>query len=214
MVKQKFAVGDIVCAADSGQIYPAKVLKAQSDAEEKVWKYFIHFQKWDSKYDTWIDEHRLCGMKDEAGKKKLLEKIMLMAPDAGGPKETKKRGKGASRASDSATMEPGSEFNDSNSAEGPKSKKKLLGLSSEELAASRKRHKALLQADVLDERDSDFPTKLQIPVSLKKHLVDEWGLITKDPKRLLKLPRQMPVAKLLKDFLEHRAKKLEPDEVR
>ena len=52
-----FSNGDTVMAADKGSIYEAKILKSMSAGSG--WHYFIHFNGWARRYDTWIDESML-----------------------------------------------------------------------------------------------------------------------------------------------------------
>lgn len=46
-------------AIDKGRQYPAKVLKCQKMGSS--FKYFIHFQGWARKFDTWIDTAAVVG---------------------------------------------------------------------------------------------------------------------------------------------------------
>ena len=41
-------------------------------------------------------------------------------------------------------------------------------------------------------------------MTLKKHLTDEWELISKRPSRLLVLPRQHTVEKIINQFIEEK----------
>jgi hypothetical protein len=73
-----------------------------------------------------------------------------------------------------------------------------------------KKRKELLLNDLVDEDDEKYTSKLQMPYVLKKQLVDEWSVVTKEPRRLLKLPKPLTrtVSAVLKDFLESKQKSL------
>ena len=57
MPKQLFTEGMLVLANDCGKHYGAKILRAQ--CFNNSWKYFIHFQHWNRKWDKWVDEGSL-----------------------------------------------------------------------------------------------------------------------------------------------------------
>lgn len=57
MPKQLFTEGMVVLASDCGKHYGAKILRAQ--CINNAWKYFIHFQHWNRKWDKWVDEGNL-----------------------------------------------------------------------------------------------------------------------------------------------------------
>lgn len=69
--KQKFQKYDIVMAVDRGQIYEAKILKPMLLINK--WKYFIHFQQWQRKFDVWIDENLLA----KSGDIKAIDALIL-----------------------------------------------------------------------------------------------------------------------------------------
>jgi hypothetical protein len=74
-----------------------------------------------------------------------------------------------------------------------------------------KKHKRrMIAMDITDEGGDDHP-KLVIPFPLKKHLVDEWGLIVADAPRLLPLPRpaESTVGHLIREFLAAKLPKVE-----
>jgi hypothetical protein len=72
----------------------------------------------------------------------------------------------------------------------------------EESLESKRRKKQLLQTDMYDEEDDvACVLKLQIPLTLKKHMVDEWKIVTKAPFRMLPLPRPFTVANVVEEFL-------------
>lgn len=71
-----------------------------------------------------------------------------------------------------------------------------------------KRRKELLQQDLIEDEIESYSSKLPIPQLLKKQLVDEWSVITHEPRRLLLIPRQQPVSAVLSDFLAFKTKSL------
>jgi hypothetical protein len=55
-----------------------------------------------------------------------------------------------------------------------------------------------------DDELQNSQTKIQLPLTMKKHLVDEWELIVEEPRKLLQLPRVPCVAQVLDDFLQNK----------
>ena len=82
-------------------------------------------------------------------------------------------------------------------------------ISAEELLKTNKERKKLAQHDLTDENCDDFTHKLTLPLVLKQFLVDEWGLITGDSKRLISLPRTITATMLVNEYLEHMESKLD-----
>jgi adenylosuccinate synthase len=101
----------------------------------------------------------------------------------------KRKGKGDDQVAEESYGDIGTSFNGSESAE-----------------SSKKRRKALLMADLIDEDDSLYSAKIQIPFELKRHAVDEWNLIAKESatQRLLLLPKksQSNVRAIFRAFLD------------
>jgi mortality factor 4-like protein 1 len=222
--KIKFAEGDIVWAADKHYfgVYESKILNVQTIADKT--KYFIHFQGWAAKYDTWVDEDYLAPHKDDKGLERL--KTMLAALSGGsntasGLANAKSKGrKGKSAGVDTHDTSSGSAAAAGDEAGGVdatiapdvKVTKKRAGTSEREQIEAKKWRKALALQDLVDEVEPEGALKVAIPLSLKQHMVDEWGLITGDAKRLISLPRAHTVAMIIKEFLEQRKQKLTADQ--
>lgn len=80
----------------------------------------------------------------------------------------------------------------------------------EESLESKQRKKRLLQTDMFDEEENNTSVlKLQIPLTLKKHLVDEWKIVTKPPFRMLSLPRSFTVTDVISEFLLYKQGKVD-----
>ena len=80
----------------------------------------------------------------------------------------------------------------------------------EESQETKRRKKQLLQTDMFDEDDNVTSVlKLQIPLTLKKHMVDEWKLVTKAPFRVLSLPRSFTVNGVISEFLLYKQGKVD-----
>lgn len=79
----------------------------------------------------------------------------------------------------------------------------------------KKAKKELSSADLVQDEDEDsFPIKFNIPCDLKKHMVDEWVIITQESdenNRLLKLPcsNNCTVKSIIQAFLEEKKVKLD-----
>ena len=88
----------------------------------------------------------------------------------------------------------------------------------------RLQRRKLNMMDLADDDDENFAAKLAIPFALKKHLVEEWGLVTSAAGnidgnnsncRLLKLPKpsDLTVSRIIRDFLASKSLKMEGDTV-
>ena len=253
----KFDLNDLVWALDRGTLYISKVLKRQYYNEK--YQYFIHYQGWDKKHDTWMDEDSLVGQFDAAGKLKLeakakgetvieekkttgakrgrKSKVEIAANAAGSSKEvaetevkeesssssssSSKRGRrnqsasessssssSSSNATDEAVKEEAVAETDAPPLKKRRNDKKVI-ISPEELLKINKERKKLAHHDLTDENCDDFTHKLTLPLVLKQFLVDEWGLITGDSKRLITLPRTITATMLVNEYLEHMESKLD-----
>jgi mortality factor 4-like protein 1 len=212
-------VGDIVFALDKGSLYEAKILKAQVFGSKVA--YFIHFQGWARKFDTWIDganccmkgdeknRQRLLGMeapKDDKGKNKgkkarskkgdSMNKDSSDAPKSPAAGQAPGEGEAANSAADDDTSLTKVEKTEENTDEKPLSfvhqnKRKSEDARIADLREATKRNRKLAEQDLMiDIDDGAYTVRIEIPLPLKRHLVDEWGLITKEPKRLMKLPKK------------------------
>lgn len=60
----------------------------------------------------------------------------------------------------------------------------------------------LLNQDLSSDEDLRWAVRIQVPMPLQKHLADEWAVVTKEPKKLLLLPRTVNFKQVLEDFLK------------
>lgn len=199
-----YNVGDKVMALDktNGTTYEAKILKVQNFGKQQF-KYFIHYQKWNPKYDTWTDDINLAPYDDKELITKLQgsARVIIVADD-------KKGGKNKSKLNNN---------NNNNIIDDEKTVIKNVsstvinkGIIINETALKKAR-KQLNESDQIDFDDTpdDFNTiVIDIPINLKEHLVDEHGLLCNEPKHLLLLPRNYNVATIIQDFLEYKKSKL------
>lgn len=273
----QYNINEIVYAADCGKLHEAKILKVQSlDNDENNTKYFIHYQKWQRKYDTWIDDHLLAPLHDKRKVDKLRDKAEEMwnpsakreqkaLKDIGKNKKTKlhfggnktivvdndageddankgkkKRGKKSEEDTDKDDADTNSNHGKTSTSviSSPDSNRrgKRRGKMTDEITGdetcsvgsgdigavpstapmgvgepvenAKKRRKGLLLTDLVDEDDTLFSSKVQLPFDLKRHAVDEWSLITKDSntQRLLSLPKKanVNVRAIFKAFLDQK----------
>lgn len=150
-----------------------------------LYKYvsFVHFDGWKSRYDVWKDES-------------FISEIPVGS--------TVSRRFGLSAAS----SEPEPVPSDDATALLAKEKEKIVNSEKrkreEEMDLEMKKHsKMLVSANLTDCSISagNFGNKIQIPLALKKKCLDEWGLITNEPRRLLKLPAKYSLQAVVHDFL-------------
>lgn len=185
MRKTKFNVGETVMVLCKGKLYEAKIMKVQDIGA--LPKYFIHYNGWARKYDAWTEEHLLARQSDS----KAISKLSGLPSQ----EECTNSAQVSTQAGSIDSM------NDSK-------KRKLVV---DENTPSKKQVKALIQEDLIDEK-VDGEAKITIPVPLKRHLVDEWNLITHSPERLLKLPRPVNVGSIVRAFLDDRKTKVDEDQ--
>ena len=213
-------VNEIILALDSGILYEAKVLKIENVGG--ISKYFIHYQGWARKYDLWADEAFIAKKGDQAKINKInsgLDGVKIKAKVEKKVAEPIKvetvegaASQGISTRSENATDNTDEKKDVSDKKVVQKRKAEI-----QDLEALRKHRRQLLAIDLVDEDDENFVAKLPIPQILKKHLTDEWRLITNQelPGRLLMLPKvgDQTAEKIVKEFLQQRISKLNKDKV-
>jgi mortality factor 4-like protein 1 len=209
---KKYEVGELVMAADSGKLYEAKIIKIQEIDE--VCKYFIHYNGWARKYDTWIDDDLIA----KKGETKAVEKLREHAKAVWVPEAKKSKGGSIKIGKNkqvvaqieqarSSKTETESKPTESSSSSTQKASSQV----SEEVQLDRKKiRRALLMIEIAEQEDCLFSSRIEIPFSLKTHLVDEWSLVSKEPRRLLKLPKDssVTVRGIVEDFIDVKLHKL------
>ena len=203
----KVTEGENAWITDNGSIYLCKVVKATGNG--KVRKFFIHFVGWAAKYDCWTDEHALAHENDAVGKERLLKSITATGPPPVKVRKNSKQTIAEDLPKDVAEVEdlPASSSTHTN--------RKLL--TEEGQLAAKKRRKALAEQDLIDEYsgiDGEYVVKIPVPLNLKKHLVDEWSLITATGKRLVSLPRKITVKNIFEEYLDEKERKCTAEMVR
>ena len=205
-----FREGDNVWARDKDEYYHAKIIKISQLGDQ--YKYFVHFMGWARKFDSWLsDDNLLQKLGDDKplvdnNSKKMSTLMKLKAGTVPRSEEENNVAVVAEGCDQPAATQ------DSKIATGA-SKRKAIALDE---AAKKKQAKQLSASEqVQDEEEDAFKYKIPIPLNLKRHLVEEWALITKEPKRLLRLPRPriQSVQMLLQDFLDFKTKKVDEVEV-
>jgi len=204
----RYVEDEAVMAEDKGNLYVAKVVKVSQVENSDTFQYFIHYQGWARKYDTWVQADQICKADDEEAKIKLQLYSQAKNPMVATEK-TRKEKKSANSSFDD--LLDGGDADDSKPAIKRKSNAEL-----EEEARELKRNRSMLSnSDLVQEDDEAMATaqRLEIPMALKKHLLDEWSLISQqDPRRLVKLPRKVTAEKAIQDFVDSLEEKLEDDQ--
>jgi len=184
----KFEVNEIVVVMDRSQYYEAKVLIVECFS--KVWKYFVHYQGWNRKWDCWVDDSLVFKLEGEGGERLKESKL--------NQKRKKSNATADALAISSASVSEGSHAS--------RSKKRVQ----EETLESKRRKKQHLQSDMYDAADEGVSVlKLLMPLTLKKQMVDEWKTVTSKPGRLLCLPRVFTVSKVIDEFLALKKSKID-----
>lgn len=227
----KFEVKDTVLSFDNGVLYEAKIMKIQEYGGER--KYFIHYNGWARKYDLWMDEEQLARKDDP----QAIERLKQAARDKLVP--TGKKGKPANerqslikigkqtididsvnRGPEPTTVAPTSTNNlmsvaDTEAVERLLKEKKHAASKGIELISfdSKAYQRDLLQQDLFDQvEDEDLMKKVKLTMTMKRHLLDDWNLITKDMNnRLVRLPKpyKHSVSGIIEAFLIKKQKQLE-----
>lgn len=221
-----FAAKDTVLSFDCGKLYEAKVMKVLDMGGER--KYFIHYNGWARKYDCWLDEEQLVAKGDV----KAIEKLKELAKDKCLP--TAKRGK---KVQQQSVLKIGKHVIDienlsrgKTTAAGPKASVGVSEAKLEEIEDKLKKANSLMRGidvisfdvktyqrdllvqDLIDQIDDDtLMDKIKMTIAQKKHLLDEWNLITKDYNlRLIQLPkpRNLTVDAILTGFLQAKREEL------
>lgn len=225
-----FKVKDTVLSFDNGVLYEAKIMKIQDCGGER--KYFIHYNGWARKYDLWMDEEQLADKNDP----KAIERLKQAARDKLVP--TGKRGKtlnpkqslikigkqtidiesvsrGPEPAASSNPSSSSMSIADTEAVERLLKEKKSAASKGIELISfdSKTYQRELLQQDLFDQvEDEELMKKLKLTMAMKRHLLDDWNLITKDcNNRLIRLPKpyHLSVSGILESFLVKKRKQLE-----
>ncbi|XP_022740720.1 protein MRG1-like isoform X3 [Durio zibethinus] len=174
-----FSEGERVLAYHGPRLYEAKVQRAE--LRNKEWKYFVHYLGWNKNWDEWVGDDRLMKHTEEN----------VMKQQAFDKKQ------GVDKSSKSGCS---SQTKPKSSADAKVDKEDLKNT-----VAKRKKRKS----DSGVQKDNSFVenlVKIQIPITLKKQLVDYWELVTQQDK-LFKLPRSPNVDDILTKYLEYRSKK-------
>jgi mortality factor 4-like protein 1 len=227
----EFKVKDTVLSFDNGMLYEAKIMKIQEYGKER--KYFIHYNGWARKYDMWMDEDQLADKSDplaverlkEAAREKLLptgKRGKTSAPKQAIVKIGKQKidfetvNRGPAPASTTAS--------NSSSAMAIASTERVERLLKEKKSATLKGielisfdaktyQKELLQKDLIDQVDDEvLVAKIKLTMTMKRHLLDDWNLITKEMNnRLIRLPKSynQSLTGIFEDFLAVKRKQLQ-----
>ena len=152
-----FAVGENVLATDSGLLYDAKVLKAKHPERGEP-TYFIHFNKWNSRWDKWVTAPNLRKQTDE---NREMQRKMKEEADAAKVEAQSKRKL-------DRVKEPKPKV--------PKAKKPRILDNDLVRAPSTHRARSVgLTRDRAQEDDSDQPQiKITLTQTHKRLLVDDW----------------------------------------
>lgn len=230
-MKQEIQANDVVFCADSGKLFEAKILKVQNINDIK--KYFIHYNGWARKFDTWVDDCDISP-KDDPKRVKQLQEYALEKWIPGAKREAK-AAKAATANSkvnlkksvsknqkvfidnrpESSTSEITQETEpESESGKTTRKRKAADTKKKADNIDTKKIRRGLLLEDLVDEEEDLATAKLPLPFNLKKYLVHEWNVITKDMRRLVLLPKQTnyTVATLLNNFLEAKKAKLDAED--
>eukprot|EP00123_Amoebidium_parasiticum_P017175 comp23742_c0_seq1/m.40978 comp23742_c0_seq1/g.40978 ORF comp23742_c0_seq1/g.40978 comp23742_c0_seq1/m.40978 type:complete len:302 (-) comp23742_c0_seq1:514-1419(-) len=161
-------------------LYEARCVEAKIDEGDGKGRYLIHYNGWNKSWDEWVDETRVLKWTDEN-----LNTQKTLQNSASQSKKSKKK-------------EPKKPATDEDTAKDSGKEKD---------SQKRPRKKAKLDGGV--ETEEEFmrrvEVKLPLPDDLRRLLVDDWDMVN-NQKKLVKLPREPNVDKILKDYKVSKAK--------
>jgi len=175
---EDYAKDEIVLSYHGPILYEAKVREVDKSHDRC---YFVHYNGWNKNWDEWVGPDRLV-KNNEAGQTLATR---LRAELEATRKGSKKRKSGKKEADD---------VDDDEKKSKPNGKKKKRKGDEEE------------GVEHDPERAAKQEIKLTIPGQLKKKLVTDWEFINRK-KKLVRLPRETTVLRILTDFLESKKSK-------
>ncbi|XP_004287991.1 PREDICTED: mortality factor 4-like protein 1 [Fragaria vesca subsp. vesca] len=174
-----YSEGEKILAYHGPRIYEAKVQKAEIRKNE--WRYFVHYLGWNKNWDEWVGVDRILKYTEEN-----IMKQQALDKKQGVDKNTKSGRSAHTKPKSSADAKAEKEDQKNNVAKGKKRKN-----------------------DSGTEKESvnlEKLVKIQIPVSLRKQLVEDWEFVCEQDK-LVNLPRSPTVDDILQKYLDYRTKK-------
>ncbi|KAK9949040.1 hypothetical protein M0R45_004586 [Rubus argutus] len=173
-----YSDGEKILAYHGPRIYEAKVQKAEMRKNE--WRYFVHYLGWNKNWDEWVGVDRILKYTEEN-----ILKQQALDKKQGVDKNTKSGRSTHTKPKSSADAKVEKE-DQKNVAKGKKRK-----------------------SDSGTEKDTvtlEKFVKIQIPLTLRKQLVEDWEFVCEQDK-LVKLPRSPTVDDILQKYLDYRTKK-------
>lgn len=232
-----YDLNETVLAIDKGTVYKAKILKISTIGTK--FKYFIHFLGWKSSYDVWIDESSMAHIGNQTELEKLYNStsIVVVRKNQNNHKaqfitsngDTCVKSNGENICTDNDNLGQNSSIETKGTKRSRRSMendsagnidKVVLTSTNKKIMSEddiKKHRRQMIASDLSDLNDIDdgnenVTKNLQIPIQLKKHLVDEWHLISQDPRHLLNLPKESTVTICIDEFLQTKYGKVDDDE--
>lgn len=211
-MSKEFKIGDSVLAYDYGRPYESIVVNTLQEEGDVQSMAFVHFRGWARKYDAWYNCSDLAHKDDEEARETLHKRL-------GDPAVSAKVGAKMTAVKKGAPLDMDEEEAEALSSSAKGNKKKRMREQDqqykEKINELKRNRGVLAQSDLTDEGEEDrkLLSKLALPYALKRHLVDEWSLITAEPKRLIALPREYTVERIFADYMAFKATKCREEEL-
>ena len=196
MPKHKYEEGENVYGLDQGRLYEARIVKYAS--YKNINHYYIAYKGWPRKWNCWVPESLLTKEREINKKEKEKEKVA------------------AALAAENENSDGSNSANNVANTKSKKAKARLRGIiletetvaNAKEDEERKKRAKALMMNDIVDDSIQNKGNILfKLPLDIQKIMCHEWSLLTNEPKRLIKLPRQDSIDDDINKFLEFKKQK-------
>ncbi|XP_059478155.1 mortality factor 4-like protein 1 isoform X2 [Neocloeon triangulifer] len=224
MGKNKFTEGERVLCYHGILLYEAKCLEHRTN--DKVVEFKVHYAGWNKSWDEWVPEDRILKYNETSlQKQKELKKEFELSKAAAKKKGLKRKSEAPKAETPTSSSRASTPSSDASSVKTPtvSSAKSSLPPPPPPKETSEPEAKVLKEEPVpvkQDEpveksvpvklKDENLLQELEIPVELRKVLVDDWYLIQKQDK-LYNLPAKHTVRDIFDDYVKYKVAKSECD---
>ncbi|CAF1625920.1 unnamed protein product [Adineta ricciae] len=198
--KPLFTINEPVFALHQGKTYKAKILESKLDEETNEWQYYIHYDGWNKKWDTWAQADVLQKRTEKTEELFNKMNVAMKKSDSrksGGSKSNNKRS--TITQSDIASQIQLSAADDSHDSNSTSTTSK------ENNKRARKRQRTD-SIEKLKTFENKVVIEIKLPDEIKNCLSHDWNLINNEHK-LLTIPCQPSVEEITNLYRQSKANK-------